>query len=162
MRRSDSEPIQASAAGVRVAIAAADYHRDIHARLLRGAEQAFARAGGRPQDLRVATVDGIFDLPAPVAELAARRDVDAVVVIGCVVRGQTRHDRFIVDAAFAQFARMAAEHRKPVALAVLTVETMNQARARSGGRKGDAGAFAMDAALRAHAELRRLRGEAGA
>lgn len=158
MRQTDDEKVNSfNAKGVRIGIVAADYHKEIYQRLRVGAERAFEIAGGIAADVRVATVDGIFDLPPVVAQMIQRRDIDAVVVIGCVVRGETRHDRFIVDAAFAQFTQLAVAHRKPVALAVLTVESVSQARSRSGGSKGDAGAFAMNAALRTHAELCRLR-----
>ncbi|RLS45736.1 MAG: 6,7-dimethyl-8-ribityllumazine synthase [Planctomycetota bacterium] len=158
MRRTEDEKINVSSAkGVRIGIVAADYHKEIYQRLRDGAEAAFERAGGNDADVRVAIVDGIFDTPPLVAQMIQRRDIDAVVVIGCVVRGETRHDRFIVDAAFAQFAQLAAAHCKPVGLAVLTVECTSQAKARSGGNKGDAGAFAMNAVLRSHAELCRLR-----
>ncbi len=158
MRRSkDESAYVASAKGVRIGIVAADYHKEIYQRLRDGAEAAFERAGGNDADARVAIVDGIFDAPPLVAQMIQRSDIDAVVVIGCVVRGETRHDRFIVDAAFAQFAQLAAAHCKPVGLAVLTVECISQAKSRSGGNKGDAGAFAMNAVLRAHAELCRLR-----
>ena len=85
---------------------------------------------------------------------------DAVVVTGCVVRGETRHDRHIVDAAFGQFSALAVRFRRPVALAVLTVEDLKQARARAGGDKGDAGAFAMRAALRTLDTMRLVREEA--
>ena len=158
MRRTEDEKINVSSAkGVRIGIVAADYHKEIYQRLRDGAEAAFERAGGNDADVGVAIVDGIFDTPPLVAQMIQRRDIDAVVVIGCVVRGETRHDRFIVDAAFAQFAQLAAAHCKPVGLAVLTVECTSQAKARSGGNKGDAGAFAMNAVLRSHAELCRLR-----
>lgn len=158
MRQSKEEIISpVSAVGVRIGIVAADYHREIYQRLLDGAEAAFHKAGGLAADLRDATVDGIFDLPTVVAQMLRRSDIDAVVVIGCVVRGETRHDEFIVNSAFAQFTQLAVAHAKPVALAVLTVECLSQAKARSGGIKGDAGAFAMNAALRTHAQLARLR-----
>ncbi len=147
----------AQANGVRIGILAADYHKEIYQRLRDGARTAFEKAGGLAGDLLEATVDGVFDLPPVAAQMLEQSDIDALVVMGCVIRGETRHDRFIVDAAFGQFTQLAVAHRKPVALAVLTVECESQARARSGGNKGDAGAFAMNAALRTHAQLVRLR-----
>ena len=144
----DTKPLM-SARGLRVAIVAADYHAAIHERLLAGARGAFTQAGGVDTDLRVFTVDGVYDLPPVVLE-ALEAGFDAVVVTGCVVRGETRHDRHIVDAAFGQFS----------ALAVLTVEDLKQARARAGGDKGDAGAFAMRAALRTLDTMRQVREEA--
>lgn len=156
MRRNEQPQAGASAAGLRVAIVASDYHREIHDRLLAGARAAFEQAGGSPSDLRITLIDGVYDLPAPVSE-AIRQGVDAVVALGCVVRGETRHDRHIVDAAFATLAHLAATHRVPVALGILTVETLKQARQRAGGEKGDAGAFAMRAAVRGVHALRAMR-----
>ena len=141
---------------MRVAIVAGDYHREIHDRLLAGARAAFEQAGGVPSNLSVTLVDGVYDLPAPVSEAIAQ-GFDAVVALGCVLRGETRHDRHIVDAVFTSIAQMAAAHRVPVALGILTVETMKQARQRAGGEKGDAGAFAMRAAIRSAVALRAMR-----
>lgn len=154
----DTKPLM-SARGLRVAIVAADYHASIHERLLAGARGAFMEAGGAETDLRVFTVDGVYDLP-PVVNEALEAGFDAVVVTGCVVRGETRHDRHIVDAAFGQFSALAVRFRRPVALAVLTVETIKQARERAGGDKGDAGAFAMRAALRTLHAMRAVREDA--
>lgn len=156
MRRNEQPQAGASAAGLRVVIVSSDYHREIHERLLAGACAAFEHAGGSPSDLRVALVDGVYDLPAPVSE-AIRQGADAVVVLGCVVRGETRHDRHIVDATFTTLAHLAATHRVPVALGILTVETLKQARQRAGGEKGDAGAFAMRAAIRSAHALQAMR-----
>jgi len=156
MRRKEEDQATTDATGMRVAIVAGDYHREIHDRLLAGAVRAFEQAGGVSKDLRIVRVDGVFDLPAPVAEAIAQ-GVDAVVALGCVLRGETRHDRHIVDATFTALAGMAATRRVPVALGILTVETMKQARQRAGGEKGDAGAFAMRAAIRSAAAIRDMR-----
>jgi 6,7-dimethyl-8-ribityllumazine synthase len=161
MRKDKHNAPQRDASGLRVAIIAGDYHAEIHERLLAGARSAFLEAGGRESDLHVSVVDGVYDLP-PVAAAAMAAGFDAVVALGCVVRGETRHDRHIVDAAFTQLSALAVAHRRPVGLGVLTVECMKQARERSGGGKGDAGGFAMRAALRAAAEIRALEGVARA
>jgi len=154
--RKDQIPSESrDAKGMRVAIVTGNYHTDIHQRLLAGARAAFLEAGGREADLHVSTVDGVYDLP-PVVAAAMAAGFDAVVALGCVVRGETRHDRHIVDAAFSQLSSIAVQHRRPVGLGVLTVENMKQARERAGGRKGDAGAFAMRAAIRASAQIRAL------
>ena len=155
MRKSQHESSRCDASGMRVAIVSGDYHRDIHDRLLEGARAAFLAAGGAEDRLHVATVDGVYDLP-PVVEAAMAAGFDAVVALGCVVRGETRHDRHIVDAAFAQLSSIAVRHRRPVGLGVLTVESLKQARERAGGGKGDAGGFAMRAAIRAAAEIAAL------
>lgn len=155
MRKDQTASESRDAKGMRVAIVTGDYHTEIHERLLAGARAAFLASGGRESDLHVSTVDGVYDLP-PVVAAAMGAGFDAVVALGCVVRGETRHDRHIVDAAFSQLSAIAVQHCRPVGLGVLTVENMKQARERAGGRKGDAGAFAMRAAIRAAAQIRAL------
>ena len=121
-------------------------------------DEAFLAAGGRESDLHVSVVDGVYDLP-PVVAKAFDAGFDAVVALGCVVRGETSHDRHISDASFGQLSAIAVAARRPLGLGILTVESHKQARARAGGSKGDAGAFAMRAALRALAAIRAMPGK---
>ena len=158
MRKREKTRAADHAQGVRVAVVASDYHGDIHERLLAGAREAFLAAGGRESDLHVSVVDGVYDLP-PVVAKAFDAGFDAVVALGCVVRGETSHDRHISDASFGQLSAIAVAARRPLGLGILTVESHKQARARAGGSKGDAGAFAMRAALRALAAIRAMPGK---
>ncbi len=158
MRKRDQPRPADHAQGVRVAIVASDYHQDIHQRLLEGARGAFVAAGGRPADLHVSVVDGVYDLP-PVVAKALDAGFDAVVALGCVLQGETSHDRHITDACFGQLSALAVAARRPLGLGILTVESHKQARERSGGKKGDAGAFAMGAALRALAAMKSMPGK---
>lgn len=155
MRKRQSTRPADDARGLRAAIVASDYHGEIHEALLAGARSAFTRAGGREADLEITVVDGVYDLP-PVVAAAFDAGVDLVVALGCVVRGETSHDRHISDAVFAQLCGLAVSVRRPIGLGVLTVESLKQARERAGGKKGDAGAFAMNAALRAHTAIATL------
>lgn len=158
MRKREKIRAADHAQGVRVAIVASDYHADIHERLLAGAREAFLSAGGRETDLHVSVVDGVYDLP-PVVAKALDAGFDAVVALGCVVRGETSHDRHISDACFGRLSAIAVAARRPVGLGILTVESHKQARERAGGKKGDAGAFAMRAALRALAAMQAMPGK---
>jgi 6,7-dimethyl-8-ribityllumazine synthase len=158
MRKREQPRPADHAQGVRVAIVASDYHQDIHQRLLEGARGAFLSAGGRESDLHLSVVDGVYDLP-PVVAKAFDAGFDAVVALGCVLQGETSHDRHITDAAFGQLSAIAVAARRPLGLGILTVESHKQARARAGGSKGDAGAFAMGAALRALAAMKALPGK---
>ncbi len=144
------------ASDVRIAIVASDYYREIYERLLQGAKAAFLAARGSEAMLTVHVVDGVFDIP-PVAAEVLHQGADAVVVLGCVVRGETRHDRHIVAASFGQLSAMAVSFRRPVALGILTVESNRQAIERSGGKKGDAGAWAMRAAIRSCVAIKSMR-----
>ena len=156
MRKRQTPRPADDARGLRAAIVASDYHAEIHEALLAGARDAFLQAGGREADLRITVVDGVYDLP-PVVAAAFDAGFDLVVALGCVVRGETSHDRHISDAVFAQLSGLAVASRRPLGLGILTVESVKQARERAGGKKGDAGAFAMSAALRAHAAIGQMK-----
>ncbi|MFO0961766.1 MAG: 6,7-dimethyl-8-ribityllumazine synthase [Phycisphaerales bacterium] len=137
------------ARGLRVGIVVSRYHPEITGALEQGARAAFLAAGGREQDLVVLAAPGAFELPVIASALARRADVAAVVVLGCIVQGSTRHDRVIADAVAGALAKLSAELCKPVGLGLLTVRTMKQAHARAGGKVGNKGTEAMDAALHA-------------
>jgi 6,7-dimethyl-8-ribityllumazine synthase len=87
-----------------------------------------------------------------------RADVDLAIAIGCIVRGETSHDRVLGQAVTSELARTSVARGKPVGLAVLTVDSLEQARARAGGALGNKGEEAMRAAIataRTLAEARR-------
>ncbi|MBL9140541.1 MAG: 6,7-dimethyl-8-ribityllumazine synthase [Phycisphaerae bacterium] len=133
------------------------YHRDVTDSLRAGAHDAFVKAGGSPDNVVAVPAPGAFELPLLASAWLRRADIAAVVAIGCVVRGETRHDRYICDAVTAQLARLAVDVGKPVGYGLLTVENMKQARERAGGKVGNKGAEAMDAVLAALHELEEAR-----
>ncbi len=135
------------ARGLRVGMATSAYHAEITAAMEAAAVEAFVEAGGRTEDLRRVASPGAFELVAIASALAARPDIDAVVALGCIVRGETRHDRVLADAVAGGLASIAAARAKPVAFGVLTVERSKEARERAGGAKGNKGREAMLAAL---------------
>lgn len=135
------------AGGRRVAIVTSRYHHAITSRLEEGAVEAFAAAGGSEADLIRCSSPGAFELVAIAAALAARSDVQGVVAIGCIVAGETRHDRYLAAAVARSLADLSARHAKPVAFGVLTVNELKQARDRAGGKVGNKGREAMEAVL---------------
>lgn len=149
------------AGGLRIGVAVSRYHDDITSALERGAADAFARAGGRVEDLVVVQAPGAFELPLIAQALLARPDVDGVVALGCVITGETRHDRYIASSVADAFQRLSLEHRKPCAFGVLTCPDIEHARARAGGSKGNKGAEAMGAAVGAIRALRQLASHGG-
>ena len=138
---------QPDARGLRVGLVVSTYHSEITSALEAGARSAYQNAGGVEADLLVVHAPGAFELPVLAAALLRRPDVAAVVVLGCVVQGQTRHDRYICTAVTDQCSRLAVETGKPLGYGLLTVNDLKQARARAGGRHGNKGAEAMHAAL---------------
>lgn len=131
------------------------YHAKVTDALHAGARKEFLNAGGKESDLIVLSSPGSFELPLLASALAARADIHAVVALGCVIRGETRHDRYINQAVTDALARLAVHTGKPVGYGLLTVENPRQAKERAGGRHGNKGEEAMRAALLALTELSR-------
>jgi 6,7-dimethyl-8-ribityllumazine synthase len=139
-----------------VAIVVSRYNDSITGPMLRGALDAFGRRwpGATPAVLRA---PGTFELVAISSAVLRMGTFEAVVALGCVIKGQTEHDRYINEAVANGLARLAADTGLPVCFGVVTANDDQQARDRAGGAKGNKGAEAMQAALEAIDELRRLR-----
>lgn len=147
------------AAGLKVAVVATQWHRELTDQLLACALRAAAAAG--VSDPTVVRVPGSVELPVVAQQLAT--DHDAVVALGVVVRGGTPHFEYVCDAVTAGLTRVALDAGTPVGNGVLTCDTMEQAIARSGaeGSVEDKGGDAMLAALNTALVLRELRGRSG-
>lgn len=143
----DVPSIPVDARGMRAAVVASAYHGDVTGAMVEGARRAFVAAGGLGNDVRVMPAAGAFELPILVDALLGRGDVDLVVAIGCIVRGETSHDRVLGQAVTSELAHVSVARGKPVGLAVLTVDSLEQARARAGGALGNKGEEAMRAAV---------------
>ncbi len=148
--------------GLRVALIVARFNGVVTERLLAGAIDALVRHGAAHADLLVVRVPGAFELPAAAAAAAARADVDAVVALGCLVRGDTIHFDLIAAEATRGLAELARTCGKPVTFGVLTADTMEQAVDRAGGKAGNKGAEAAMGAVEMAAVLRALARDAGA
>ena len=91
-------PLATDARGLRVGIATSRYHSDVTGPLHQGARNAFLEAGGKEDDLVLVDAPGSFELVAIAHALASRADLDAVVCLGCILTGETTHDRYICEA----------------------------------------------------------------
>jgi len=144
---------------VRVAIAASRFNQRITERLLAGAREALGRCGIEWMPARdLVWAPGVWELPVLAQTLARTGRYDAIVCLGCVVRGETMHDRIVALGAMTGLTRVALDERLPVTLGVLTVKTMEQAEARSGGTHGNKGEDAVLAAVEMALLLREVRG----
>lgn len=158
MVRADPNPRSASdAAGLRVALIASRYHERIVDRLTAGAAEAFSARGGGAGDLVEFRAPGAFELPALAGEATRSDAFDAVVVLACIIKGETRHDEVIADAVAGALANLSCSSGVPIGLGVLTVDSVAQATARAGGGAGNKGQEAMDAALDAALAIRAIR-----
>ena len=145
-----------SARGRRVAIVAARFNDFIVASLLKGARAAWIERGGAAQDLTVVRVPGAFELPVVVRRLAASGRYDAVVALGCVIRGDTPHFDYVAGEAARGLQLAGLETGVPVAFGVLTVNTPEQALERAATGAGNKGGEAMESALEMAAVMARL------
>ncbi|MFA5889397.1 MAG: 6,7-dimethyl-8-ribityllumazine synthase [Actinomycetota bacterium] len=136
------------ASGLRVAIVAARFHTEITQRLVLGARECLAELGAT--DVTLDWVPGAFELPLA-SRLRIEAGADAIVALGCVVRGETPHFEFVAREAARGIMIASLETGVPVAFGVLTTEDMPQAEARAGGDQGnkgrDAAATAVEMAL---------------
>lgn len=142
-----------------IAIIVSRYNGAITSRLQRGALRAYARHGGRRSDVTIVDAPGAFEVPHLCALMmhACPLTARGVVAIACIVKGETSHDAVLGHAVTGALASLSTGDRpQPVGLAVLTVDTIAQARARAGGTQGNKGEEAMLAVLQALAAAQRL------
>lgn len=133
--------------GRRFCLVGSRFNRLVVERLAEGAREALERAGVAEGAVDEIWVPGAWELPWA-ARRAAREGYDAIVVVGCVVRGQTPHFDYICEAATRELGALAGRGEVPVGLGLLTCDTMEQAMERSGGEHGNKGEDAAEAALR--------------
>jgi 6,7-dimethyl-8-ribityllumazine synthase len=137
---------------VTFAIAVGRFYEDLAERLVAGAQAAFAEAGAGEAD--VFDVPGAFELPLAAKLCAESGRYDGVACLGAVIRGETDHYDWVCAESARGIQEVQLRTGVPCAFGVLTVDTMEQALARSGGDKRDSGRHAAEAVL-ALARLRR-------
>lgn len=144
-------------AGLRVAVVVSRFNEHVTRRLLQGACDALRRCGVPDEAVSVAWVPGALELPVIAQAFAKSGRYDAIVCLGCVIRGETPHDQYVAMGALTGVVRVALDHGLPVTFGVLTTHTVQQAEARSGGAHGNKGEDAALAAVEVATLLRRLR-----
>jgi 6,7-dimethyl-8-ribityllumazine synthase len=130
---------------LRVALVASRFNESIVRQLVAGASDCLRRHGVDEDDLELAWVPGSYEIPVVALRLAESGRFDAIVALGCVVRGQTAHFDYVAGQA-ADVGRIATATGVPITFGVLTTETFEQAVDRAGGKLGNKG---WDAALAA-------------
>ena len=125
--------------GARFAILASRWNPRIVDALVAGARKAFADHGVADADVDVVRVPGAWELPLAAAQLARSGGHAAIVALGCVVRGDTRHYEQVADGCAQGLMRVALDHGLPVCNGVLAVEAHADAEERAGGSHGNKG-----------------------
>ena len=144
----------------RIALLASRFNDLVVSRLIDGAEDALKRHGVESEQLTLVRVPGAFELPLTADKLAASGRFVAIIALGCVVRGDTAHFDYVAGGASNGLMQVSLDHGLPVGFGVLTVDTMDQALDRAGGKAGNKGADAALAVIEQLNLLLQLEGEA--
>ena len=141
---------------LRFAILAARFNDFVVEPLIRGALDALRRHGVADKQIDIVRVPGAFEIPIVARKLALAHRHEALIALGCVIRGQTPHFDYVAGECAGGIARIALESGVPIAFGVLTTDTAEQAVDRAGGKAGNKGADAALVALEMANLLRRL------
>lgn len=132
---------------MRILVIAARFNELITKALLEGALDTFKEAGLKESEVKTVWVPGSFEIPAVAAKAAKSGGFDAVVTLGCVIRGETPHFDYVAGEAASGLMKLSVETSLPIIFGILTTDTMDQALARSGLKGGNKGRDAASAAL---------------
>lgn len=137
---SDFSHIQvASASDKRFGIVVSQWNAVITGKLLEGAINTLTQFGASEDNIQIIQVPGSYELISGADLLFKKQDYDAVICLGCVIQGETRHFDFICDAVANGLANVGLKYSKPVVFGVLTTDNVEQALDRSGGKHGNKG-----------------------
>jgi 6,7-dimethyl-8-ribityllumazine synthase len=123
----------------RFAIVVAEWNAEVTEALYQGAYQTLLKEGASEQNIIRKNVPGSFELSLGAQWMAQQRDIDAVICIGCVIQGETRHFDFICNAVAYGITEVGLKYNKPVIFGVLTPDSQEQALDRAGGKHGNKG-----------------------
>jgi len=132
----------------RIGIAVSEWNEEVTGALYTGAINLLKEACVSSSNIYTIRVPGSYELILASQKLAQRNDVDAVIAIGCVIQGETRHFDFICQAVATGISDVNLKYDKPVIFGVLTPENQAQALDRAGGKHGNKGEEAAYTALR--------------
>ncbi len=145
-----------NARGLRFGIVASRFNDFIVDRLLDAAVSTLLKHGVAAGDIEVVRVPGAFETPLAIKKMATSRRYNALIALGCVIRGGTPHFEYVAGEATRGIGSVSTSEEIPVGFGVLTVETIEQAIERAGTKAGNKGADAALAAIQMATLLRQL------
>lgn len=146
---SEFTPFEFSSADKKViGIVVSEWNDRITDSLLNGAKESLLEHGVKAENIRVHYVPGSYELPLGAKWMLEKTNVDAVICIGCIIQGETRHFDFIAQAVADGIMKVGLKYSKPVIFSVLTCNTMEQAEDRAGGKHGNKGVEGAVSALK--------------
>lgn len=137
-----------SAENMKIGIVVSEWNGQVTGPLLSGAVQTLREAGCKEENIIIKYVPGAFELPLGAQFFAEYSDVDAVIALGCVVRGGTPHFEYVCQGATQGITQLSLAWNMPIAFGLLTTDDMEQALDRAGGKHGNKGIEAAATAIR--------------
>ena len=130
-----------NANGLKIGIVVSEWNHEITGNLLSGARETLIKYGCSENDIYVEGVPGSFELPLGAQFMLENKalNLDAVICLGCVIRGETSHFDYVCQATALGIKDVGIKYNKPVIFGVLTDDNIEQSRARSGGQHGNKG-----------------------
>jgi 6,7-dimethyl-8-ribityllumazine synthase len=132
--------------GLRIGIVQARFNEDITDALAKACLDELAALGVADDDIEHVSVPGALEVPVALQALAERERYDALVALGCIIRGETYHFELVANESGASVSRLALDYRIPIANAILTTENLEQAVARQTDKGRDAARVAVEMA----------------
>lgn len=127
------------AKGIKVGIVVSRFNEFITSKLLEGAVDALVRHDVNEDDIYIAWVPGAYEIPLIAAQMAKTQKYDAIICLGCVIRGSTTHYDYVCNEVAKGIATVSLNHNLPVIFGVLTTENIEQAIERAGTKSGNKG-----------------------
>ena len=140
------EAVNLDGSGLSIGIVQARFNADITGALAAACLAELAALGVDAGDIRHITVPGALEVPVALQSLADREEFDALIALGCIIRGETYHFELVANESGAGVSRVSLDHQVPIANAILTVENMAQAEARKIDKGRDAARVAVEMA----------------
>lgn len=137
-----------SAEGMTFGVVVSEWNTEITDALYKGVAETLVSAGVPTENIFRHNVPGTFELPLGAQFMLEFTEVDAVICLGCVIQGETRHFDFICDSTANAIQQVALKYNQPVIFGVLTPDTMQQAIDRAGGIHGNKGVEAAITAIK--------------
>ncbi len=135
------------AKGKKFGLVASRFNEFITRKLIDGASDSLIRHGAAEKDIEIVLVPGSFEIPAVAKKMAASNKYDAIICLGCVIKGDTPHFDYVAAEVSKGVAHASIESKIPVIFGVITADNLEQAIERAGTKQGNKGKDAADAAI---------------
>lgn len=132
---------------LRIGIAVSEWHPEVTEALFEAAEKTLIKSGISPKNIARKNAPGSYELPLA-AQFFLKKKYDAVICLGCVIKGETDHYEYICSAISKGILDVSLAHSRPVGFGVLTTNNLEQALNRAGGKYGNKGIEAAEAVLK--------------